>query len=77
MGKATDHEPPFISVPDAAEMLGCSDVWVIRLIEKGTLEGFRLSGRAWAVNRESVTKNLQDYLKRDPTVAGRRRSKLG
>jgi excisionase family DNA binding protein len=77
MSKSSGDEPPFISVPAAAEILGCSDVWVIRLIEKGTLEGFRLSGRAWAVNRESVTKNVQEYLKRDPTVAGRRRSKLG
>jgi excisionase family DNA binding protein len=77
MSKSNADEPPFISVPAAAEILGCSDVWVIRLIEKGTLEGFRLSGRAWAVNRESVTKNVQEYLKRDPTVAGRRRSKMG
>ena len=69
--------PDWISVPKAAEMLGCTDVWVIKLIRNGTLEGFRLSGRAWAVSRKSVQRNLKDYLDRDPALAGRKRSKLG
>ena len=69
-------EPEWISVPQAAETLGCSDVWVIRMIQNGDLEGFRLSGRAWAVSRKSVAKNLEEYLKRDPTLAGRKRSKM-
>lgn len=72
-----DSKPDWVSVPVAAEMLGCTDVWVIRLIRNGTLEAFRLSGRAWAVNRESVEKNLDKYLNRDPTLSGRKRSKLG
>lgn len=70
-------KPDWISVPVAAEMLGCTDVWVIRLIQRGDLEGFKLNARAWAVSRKSVEKNVQDYLKRDPTLAGRKRSKLG
>lgn len=69
-------EPDWISVPQAAEILGCSDVWVIRMIQNGDLEGFRLSGRAWAVSRKSVAKNLDEYLKRDPSLAGRKRSKM-
>lgn len=69
-------EPEWISVPQAAEILGCSDVWVIRMIQNGDLEGFRLSGRAWAVSRKSVAKNLDEYLKRDPSLAGRKRSKM-
>lgn len=69
-------EPEWISVPQAAEILGCSDVWVIRMIQNGDLEAFRLSGRAWAVSRKSVAKNLEEYLKRDPTLAGRKRSKM-
>lgn len=68
--------PEWISVPRAAEILGCSDVWVIRLIQRGDIEGFRLSGRAWAVSVASVRKNLKDYLSRDPTLAGRKRSKM-
>jgi excisionase family DNA binding protein len=69
--------PEWISVPIAAELLGCTDVWVIKMIQRGDLEGFRLSGRAWAVSRKSVEKNVQEYLKRDPSLAGRKRSKLG
>jgi len=69
--------PEWISVPVAAELLGCTDVWVIQMIHRGELEGFRLSGRAWAISRKSVEKNVQDYLKRDPTLSGRKRSKLG
>lgn len=68
--------PEYVSVPVAAEMLGCTDVWVIRLLKAGQLDGFRLSGRAWAVSRASVERNLREYLKRDPSLAGRRRSKL-
>ena len=69
--------PDWVSVPVAAQMLGCTDVWVIRLIQNGTLEGFRLNGRAWAVSRKSVSKNLREYLDRDPMLSGRKRSKLG
>lgn len=69
--------PEWISVPVAAELLGCTDVWVIKMIQRGNLEGFRLSGRAWAVSRKSVEKNVADYLKRDPSLSGRKRSKLG
>lgn len=69
--------PEYVSVPKAAEMLGCTDVWVIKMVQAGTLDGFKLSGRAWAIKRTSVEKNLQEYLERDPTASGRRRSKLG
>lgn len=69
--------PEYVSVPVAAELLGCTDVWVLRLLKEGTLEGFRLSGRAWAVKRSSLEKNLKEYLTRDPSKAGRKRSKIG
>lgn len=69
-------QPEWMSVPQAAEALGCSDVWVIRMIQRGELEGFKLSGRAWAVSCKSVAKNLEEYLKRDPSLSGRKRSKL-
>jgi excisionase family DNA binding protein len=65
----------WISVPAAAELLGCTDVWVIKMINRGDLEGFRLSGRAWAVSRKSVEKNAREYLERPPSAAGRPRSK--
>jgi excisionase family DNA binding protein len=69
--------PEWISVPDAAELLGCTDVWVIKMIHRGDLDGFKLSGRAWAVSRKSAEKNVKDYLERDPTLSGRKRAKLG
>jgi excisionase family DNA binding protein len=69
--------PEWISVPDAAEHHGCTDVWVIKMIHAGTLEGFKLSGRAWAVKRASVEANVKEYEQRDPSSAGRKRSKLG
>jgi excisionase family DNA binding protein len=69
--------PEWISVPVAAELLGCTDVWVIKMIHAGTLEGFKLSGRAWAVKRVSVEANVKEYEQRDPSSAGRKRSKLG
>jgi hypothetical protein len=76
-GTRTMQKPPdWISVPVAAELLGCTDVWVIKMINRGDLEGFRLSGRAWAVSKKSVEKNLRDYLDRDPSLSGRKRSKL-
>jgi excisionase family DNA binding protein len=69
--------PEWISVPVAAELLGCTDVWVIKMVQAGTLEGFRLNGRAWAVSKKSVEKSVREYENRDPTLAGRKRSKLG
>lgn len=69
--------PEWISVPKAAELLGCTDVWVLKMIHRGELEGFQLNGRAWAVKRTSVEANLKDYLNRDPSLSGRKRSKLG
>lgn len=69
--------PDWISVPVAAEMLGCTDVWVIKMVRAKTIEGFRLNGRAWAVSRKSVAANLAKYLHRDPALSGRKRSKLG
>jgi hypothetical protein len=47
------------------------------MIHAGTLEGVKLSGRAWAVKRASVEANVKEYLSRDPSNAGRKRSKLG
>lgn len=69
--------PEYVSVPRAAELLGCTDVWVLKLLKDGTLEGFRLNGRAWAVKRESLEKNLKEYLTRPASQAGRKRSRIG
>jgi excisionase family DNA binding protein len=72
----TPEKNEWISVPEAATQLGCTDVWVIKMIAAGTLRGFRLNGRAWAVSRKSVEDNLAEYLRRDPSKAGRPRSAI-
>jgi excisionase family DNA binding protein len=68
-----ESRPDILSVPEAASLMGCSDVWVIRMIRSGALEGFKLSGRAWAVSRKSIEKSIAEYEKRDPSRAGRKR----
>lgn len=70
-------ESDWISVPDAAEMMGCSETWVLKLIALRRLDAFRLSAKAWAVSRAAVRKNLDEYLRRDPSAAGRPRSRTG
>ncbi len=67
---ATDD---ILSVPEAASLLGCSDVWVIKMLRSGGLEGFKLSGRAWAISRKSVETNIDEYQQRDPSRPGRKR----
>ena len=67
----------WMSVPEAAEALGCTDVWVLKLIDRKELEALRLNGRAWAVQRRSVEKNVDEYMTRDPKLSGRKRSKMG
>jgi excisionase family DNA binding protein len=52
---------PFISVPDAAALLGCTEGRVRQLIYEGTITGMKLNERAWAVDRKSV----ESYAKRD------------
>lgn len=52
---------PFISVQDAAEILGCTVGRVRQLLMAGTLDGQKLNERAWAVERKSVEK----YAKQD------------
>jgi excisionase family DNA binding protein len=67
----------WISVPEAAEIMGCSETWVLRLVAQGRLEAFRLSQKAWAIRRTAVLKNLEEYLKRSRGSAGRPRSRTG
>lgn len=68
-----NSQADLISVPEAAQQLGCSDVWVLKMVRAGALEGFKLSGRAWAITRKSVEKNIREYEQRDPSQAGRKR----
>lgn len=55
------NQESFISVQEAAKKMGVTDAWIIRMIEKKTLIGFRLNGKAWAVSRASVDNNAKSY----------------
>ena len=63
----------WMSVPEAAEVLGISDVGVLKLIRTNELEAFRLSGRAWAVSRDSIERNDKEYRERKIAKPGRPR----
>jgi len=54
---------PFLSVPEAADLLGVTGSRVRQMLGDGTLLGEKLNERAWAVYRSSVekaAKNQQD-----------------
>lgn len=77
--KAVDK---LMNVPDACELLGVTESYVYRLIDRGHLEGFRLNGRSWAVIRKSVERNAKEYVPgaqrgwvRQPGLPARRRPK--
>lgn len=63
----------YVSVPDACEICHVTDAAVMRWLRKGTLDGFRLNGKAWAVLRSSAEKEFRDYLARPSHIAGRKR----
>lgn len=46
----------FVSVPEAADILGCTGGRVRQMLIAGELEGQKLNERAWAVDRKSVEK---------------------
>jgi excisionase family DNA binding protein len=53
----------FISVQEAAKVMGVTDAWVIKMIKKKDLIGYRLNGKAWAISRASVENNNKQYQK--------------
>jgi excisionase family DNA binding protein len=62
--------PPYISVQQAAKLMGCTEIWVLRRLGDGTLPGFKLNGRAWAVDRKACEKDIAEY--RSKMVTNRR-----
>ena len=52
----------YVSVPDACEIVCKTDAMVMRDLRTGRIDGFRLNGRAWAVNRRSAEQEFADYL---------------
>jgi hypothetical protein len=46
----------FISVPEAANIIGCTGGRVRQLLIEGVLKGVKLNERAWAVRKDSAKK---------------------
>jgi hypothetical protein len=55
---------PYISVKDAADILGCTEGRVRQLLDAEVIAGTKLHERAWAVERKSV----EAYARREITV---------
>lgn len=49
----------FVSVDEAAEIMGCTAGRVRQMLRAGELEGHKVSERAWIVKRESAEKNAE------------------
>ena len=56
MGKPT---PAYITVPDAAVIIGCTQATIRRRIEDGTLPAYRLGPRSIRIKREDLGLLLQ------------------
>jgi excisionase family DNA binding protein len=69
-----NHGESFISVQEAARVIGVTDAWIIKMIKRNDLLGFRLNGKAWALSRASVENNRKEY---ESGHVGRPRSKPG
>lgn len=52
----------FISVPEACDIVHKTDAMVMRDLRSGRIAGFKLNGRAWAVDKRSAEEEWQDYL---------------
>ena len=49
----------FVSVDEAAEIMGCTTGRVRQMLRSGDLEGHKVSERAWIVNRVSAENNAE------------------
>jgi hypothetical protein len=52
----------YIAVPDACDIVCKTDASVMRDLRSGRIKGFRLNGRAWAVEKASAEEEFRDYL---------------
>lgn len=57
-----------VSVPEAAEIIGCTTGRVHQLIADGTISGEKVNGRAWLLLRKDV-----ERIAKKPRTTGRPR----
>jgi excisionase family DNA binding protein len=46
----------FVSVSEAAEILGCTDGRIRQMLRAGEIEGIKLNERAWAIPKKAAEK---------------------
>jgi excisionase family DNA binding protein len=68
------------TVEEACRHLGVSEAYVPRLVARGSLDGFKLNARTWAITRESIARSAREYdpngqkgQRRQPGLPGRRK----
>lgn len=52
----------YVSVPEACDIVYKTDAMVMRDLRGGKIAGFRLNGKAWAVDKRSAEQEFADYL---------------
>lgn len=52
----------WICVPEACDIVCKTDASVMRDLRSGRIKGFKLNGRAWAVEKASAEEEFRDYL---------------
>jgi hypothetical protein len=61
---------PYLSVPDAAVILGCTEGRVRQLIYASEINAIKLNAHAWAVERKSLNKYAEkDIVRGRPRIS--------
>lgn len=64
------HINEYVSVPEAAEIIGCTDGRVRQMLRQGMLRAKKISERAWLVLRKEAEKYAKTPQKRGrPRIA--------
>jgi hypothetical protein len=56
----------YCAVPEACDIVHKTDAMVMRDLRSGKIKGFKLNGRAWAVDRRSAEQEWKDYVSNPP-----------
>lgn len=56
----------YVSVPEACDIVHKTDAMVMRDLRSGKIKGFKLNGRAWAVEKRSAEQEWKDYVSNPP-----------
>jgi hypothetical protein len=63
----------YVSVPEACNICWKTDAAIMRDLRRGTIVGFKVNAKCWAVLRSSAEEEFRDYLESHKGRAGRKR----